>query len=154
MITDGAASTCGFPDNARPLLTITSADYDVLVQCIVDTARRLERSGVEEDKFGIQFVQIGTDVAAAESLRALDFDLESTYKIRVCVVRLVGVQFNPVTRTLWLLLPSTLVMASSTRSTCSRSSLVAFVKRLKVPRAIGPSLRRRLHGWHLHDQGL
>ena len=67
-------------------MNITKADHDVLVQCIVDTARRLERSCVKEDMFGIQFVQIGTDVAAAESLRALDFDLEATYKIRVRTV--------------------------------------------------------------------
>jgi len=104
---------------------------------------------VKEDMFGIQFVQIGTDVAAAESLRALDFDLEATYNIRVCVVRLIGAQFNLVIRTSWLLLPSILVRASSTRSTCSRSSLAAFVKRLLVLQATGPSPR-----WRLHDQGL
>lgn len=59
-----------------------ASDYDVLVQCIVDTARRLERAGVKEDRFGIQFLQIGTDPAAAQALRALDDDLESTYNVR------------------------------------------------------------------------
>ncbi|KAL4067140.1 hypothetical protein V8B97DRAFT_971872 [Scleroderma yunnanense] len=64
-----------------------ATDYDTLVQCIVNTARRLERNGLKDDMFGIQFIQIGTDAAAAEALRALDFDLEETYKIRVCILR-------------------------------------------------------------------
>lgn len=85
---------------ARPLYiyllvsTIISADYDVLVQCTVDTALRLERSGVKEEMFSIQFVQIGKDVAAAESLRALGFGIEDTHKIRVCTNSLVD-QPNP-----------------------------------------------------------
>ena len=134
-------------------MKITKADHDVLVQCIVDTARRLERSCVKEDMFGIQFVQIGTDVAAAESLRALDFDLEATYKIRVRTVKVMGINKSiliPIIRTSWLLRHSTLVMASLTRSTCSRSSLAAFVKRLRlVPRVTSPILR-----WRPRDRGL
>ena len=67
------------------------------MQCIVDTALRLERNGVKEDMFSIQFVQIGMDVTAAESLRALDFgfeDTHNTHKIRVCTNSLVD-QPNP-----------------------------------------------------------
>ena len=59
------------------------ADYDILVRCIVETARRLERSGVREDKFGIRFVQIGANPAATEALGALRVELESAYNFRV-----------------------------------------------------------------------
>ncbi|KAG6330684.1 hypothetical protein ID866_8402 [Astraeus odoratus] len=65
VITDGAAT-----------------DYDDLVQAIVDAAHRLDRAGVREDMFGIQFVQIGTDEDAAQALRALDDELEGKYRIR------------------------------------------------------------------------
>ncbi|KAL4077549.1 hypothetical protein J3A83DRAFT_4046134, partial [Scleroderma citrinum] len=75
VITDGAAT-----------------DHDELVQCIVETAQRLDNSGVKQDMFGIQFVQIGTDEAAAEALRALDDNLEGTYKIRDIVD---ATPFNP-----------------------------------------------------------
>lgn len=60
-----------------------SADYEELVQCIVSAARRLERAGVSQDRFRIQFIQIGLDGAAAEALRVLDDDLAVTYKIMV-----------------------------------------------------------------------
>lgn len=94
VIINSITSTCDFP---RPgvcafifVSTIISADHDVLVQCIADTVLRLERSGVKEDMFSIQFVQIGKDVTTAESLRALDFNPLDTDKIRVCTNRLVG----------------------------------------------------------------
>lgn len=83
VITDGAASESHHNVSA-PVIDCNPADHDELVRCIVETAHRLDNSGVRQDRFGIQFVQIGTDEAAAEALRALDDNLEETYKIRVC----------------------------------------------------------------------
>lgn len=60
------------------------ADYDILVRCIVETARRLERGTIKEDKFGVRFVQIGANAAAAEALGALRVELEGACNFRVC----------------------------------------------------------------------
>ncbi|KAH7882190.1 hypothetical protein F5I97DRAFT_1931907 [Phlebopus sp. FC_14] len=69
-----------------------ATDQEELERCIVETAHRLERAGVREDMFGIQFVQIGTDEAAAELLRVLDDQLVDHYKIRDIVD---STPFNP-----------------------------------------------------------
>ncbi|KAG1774755.1 hypothetical protein EV702DRAFT_484134 [Suillus placidus] len=65
VITDGAAT-----------------DGDDLLRCIVEAASRLDRHQVPLHKFGIQFVQIGTDQDAAKALHVLDDDLSDRYKIR------------------------------------------------------------------------
>ena len=62
---------------------MTVADQAELERVIVDAAHRLDRQQVRHDRFGIQFVQIGTDPAAAELLHTLDDHLVSRYKIRV-----------------------------------------------------------------------
>ncbi|KIJ61245.1 hypothetical protein HYDPIDRAFT_31547 [Hydnomerulius pinastri MD-312] len=69
-----------------------ATDQEDLERHIVDTAHRLDRNGVREDMFGIQFVQIGTDEAAAEVLHALDDHLVDHYKIRDIVD---STPFNP-----------------------------------------------------------
>ena len=53
------------------------------MRCIVEAAGRLDRQHVPLDRFGIQFVQIGTDEEAARALRHLDDELSERYKIRV-----------------------------------------------------------------------
>ncbi|KAG1759953.1 hypothetical protein EDD22DRAFT_110045 [Suillus occidentalis] len=65
VITDGAAT-----------------DGDELLRCIIEAASRLDRQQVPLEKFGIQFVQIGTDQDAARSLQVLDDELSDRYKIR------------------------------------------------------------------------
>ncbi|KAG2143471.1 uncharacterized protein EDB93DRAFT_1252074 [Suillus bovinus] len=65
VITDGAAT-----------------DGDDLLRCIIEAASRLDRQQVPLDKFGIQFVQIGTDQDAARALHMLDDELSERYKIR------------------------------------------------------------------------
>ncbi|KAG1866033.1 hypothetical protein F4604DRAFT_1928350 [Suillus subluteus] len=65
VITDGAAT-----------------DSDELLRCIVEAASRLDRQQVHLEKFGIQFVQIGTDQDAARALHVLDDELSDRYKIR------------------------------------------------------------------------
>ncbi|KAG1894940.1 uncharacterized protein F5891DRAFT_700820 [Suillus fuscotomentosus] len=65
VITDGAAT-----------------DGDDLLRCIIEAASRLDRQQVPLDKFGIQFVQIGTDEDAARALHMLDDELSERYKIR------------------------------------------------------------------------
>ncbi|KAJ8595015.1 hypothetical protein M405DRAFT_418668 [Rhizopogon salebrosus TDB-379] len=65
VITDGAAT-----------------DGDYLIQCIIDAASRLDKQQVPLDKFGIQFVQVGTDEEAARALQVLDDDLSDRYRIR------------------------------------------------------------------------
>ncbi|KAG1816351.1 uncharacterized protein BJ212DRAFT_1480799 [Suillus subaureus] len=65
VITDGAAT-----------------DSDELLRCIVEAASRLDRQQVPLEKFGIQFVQIGTDQDAARALHVLDDELSDRYKIR------------------------------------------------------------------------
>jgi hypothetical protein len=65
VITDGAAT-----------------DGDDLLRCIVEAASRLDRQQVPLEKFGIQFVQIGTDQDAARALHVLDDELSDRYKIR------------------------------------------------------------------------
>jgi len=57
-------------------------DQDDLERVIVDAAHRLDRQRVKHDMFGIQFVQIGTDLAASELLHKLDDHLMSRYQIR------------------------------------------------------------------------
>jgi hypothetical protein len=66
---------------------IAIADGDDLLRCIIDAASRLDRQQVPLEKFGIQFVQIGTDQDAARSLQVLDDELSDRYKIRVRFVR-------------------------------------------------------------------
>lgn len=65
---------------------ITIADGDDLLRCIIEAASRLDRQQVPLDKFGIQFVQIGTDEDAARALHMLDDELSERYKIRVRLV--------------------------------------------------------------------
>jgi hypothetical protein len=65
---------------------IILADGDYLVQCIIDAASRLDRQQVPLDKFGIQFVQVGTDEEAARALQVLDDDLSDRYRIRVGLI--------------------------------------------------------------------
>lgn len=65
VITDGAAT-----------------DPEELEHCIVTVAHRLDTSDVKPNMFGIAFVQIGTDPAAADALRVLDDNLSDAYKIR------------------------------------------------------------------------
>ncbi|KAG1740160.1 uncharacterized protein EDB91DRAFT_1248481 [Suillus paluster] len=65
VITDGAAT-----------------DGDELVRCIIEAASRLDRQHIPLDKFGIQFVQIGTDQDAARALSVLDDELSERYRIR------------------------------------------------------------------------
>ncbi|KAI6148016.1 hypothetical protein BKA82DRAFT_4147326 [Pisolithus tinctorius] len=65
VITDGAAT-----------------DPEELEHCIVTAAHRLDSNDVKPNMFGIAFVQIGTDPAAADALRVLDDNLADTYKIR------------------------------------------------------------------------
>lgn len=65
VITDGAAT-----------------DGDELVRCIIEAASRLDRQQVPLHKFGIQFVQIGTDQDAARALSVLDDELSDRYQIR------------------------------------------------------------------------
>ncbi|KAG1720398.1 hypothetical protein EDB19DRAFT_2029883 [Suillus lakei] len=65
VITDGAAT-----------------DGDDLLRSIIEAASRLDRQQVPLEKFGIQFVQIGTDQDAARSLQVLDDELSDRYKIR------------------------------------------------------------------------
>jgi len=72
-----------------PYLTyadIAIADGDDLLRCIVEAASRLDRQQVPLEKFGIQFVQIGTDQDAARALHVLDDELSDRYKIRVRLV--------------------------------------------------------------------
>jgi len=67
------------------ILVITDGlptDQADLERVIVDAAHRLDRHHVKQDMFGIQFVQIGTDPAAAELLHSLDNHLVNRYKIR------------------------------------------------------------------------
>jgi hypothetical protein len=73
---------CTFSCTLTSYLTC-AADQEELLRCIVDAAHRLDRHRVREDLFGIQFVQIGTDQAAAEVLHELDDHLVEHYKIRV-----------------------------------------------------------------------
>ncbi|KAG2363589.1 hypothetical protein BDR07DRAFT_1483563 [Suillus spraguei] len=65
VITDGAAT-----------------DSDDLLRCIIEAASRLDKQQVPLHKFGIQFVQIGTDQDAAKALHMLDDELSDRYKIR------------------------------------------------------------------------
>ncbi|KAG2072049.1 hypothetical protein BDR04DRAFT_1097325 [Suillus decipiens] len=65
VITDGAAT-----------------DSDDLLRCIIEAASRLDKQQVPLEKFGIQFVQIGTDQDAAKALHMLDDELSDRYKIR------------------------------------------------------------------------
>lgn len=65
VITDGAAT-----------------DGEELLRSIIEAASRLDRQQVPLDKFGIQFVQIGTDQEAARALQVLDDELSDRYKIR------------------------------------------------------------------------
>lgn len=60
----------------------TATDSDELLRCIVEAASRLDRQQVHLEKFGIQFVQIGTDQDAARALHVLDDELSDRYKIR------------------------------------------------------------------------
>ncbi|KAF9228098.1 hypothetical protein BS17DRAFT_692358 [Gyrodon lividus] len=69
-----------------------ATDQGELERSIVEAAHRLDRNGVREDAFGIQFVQIGTDQAAADVLHALDDHLVDHYKIRDMVD---STPFNP-----------------------------------------------------------
>ncbi|KAG1720399.1 hypothetical protein EDB19DRAFT_1835999 [Suillus lakei] len=75
-----------FPQhNPVDIIVITdgvATDQQALPEVIVSAAHRLERSQVQEEMFGIQFVQIGTDAEAASALRALDDHLAKQYKIR------------------------------------------------------------------------
>jgi hypothetical protein len=64
-------------------MDVIIADGDDLVRCIVEAANRLDRLRVPLDRFGIQFVQIGTDEEATRALQVLDDELSDRYKIRV-----------------------------------------------------------------------
>ncbi|KAF8890635.1 hypothetical protein BD779DRAFT_239294 [Infundibulicybe gibba] len=69
----------------KPITLIVITDgvpTDDPTDVIVGAARRLERSGVPLNKFGIQFAQIGDDEEATEALRELDDDLAARYNIR------------------------------------------------------------------------
>jgi hypothetical protein len=57
-------------------------DQAELERVIVDAAHSLDRNRVKHDKFGIQFVQVGTDPGASELLHKLDDHLVSRYHIR------------------------------------------------------------------------
>ncbi|KAA1469645.1 hypothetical protein DENSPDRAFT_773339 [Dentipellis sp. KUC8613] len=61
-------------------------------EVIIETARRLDLSGVPLRQLGIQFVQIGDDPGATEALRELDDGLEHMHGIRDIVDTTV---FNP-----------------------------------------------------------
>lgn len=63
------------------------ADGDDLLRCIVEAASRLDKQRLPLDRFGIQFVQIGTDEEAARALQVLDDELSERYKIRVGIFR-------------------------------------------------------------------
>ena len=65
------------------------------MRCIVEAASRLDRQRVPLDRFGIQFVQIGTDEEAARALQVLDDELSDRYKIRV------GISFRGFSDTLY-----------------------------------------------------
>jgi len=133
--------------HAHPL-DRSSADYDILVQCIVDTARRLERAGVKEDRFGIQFVQIGTDPSAAQALRALDDDLESTYNVRVCyILTLAYGGSDAIPRILWNLPHSTLIKVYLTLNTCSGFSSEVFARLSATPLVINTNIRYYRRRW-------
>ncbi|KAI5983892.1 hypothetical protein EDD15DRAFT_1826638 [Pisolithus albus] len=75
-------------DTMHPPITIivitdgAATDPEELEHCIVTAAHRLDSNEVKPDMFGIAFVQIGTDPAAADALRILDDNLSDTYKIR------------------------------------------------------------------------
>jgi len=62
--------------------TCCSADDPMTV--IITAARRLDQHEVPLKKFGVQFVQIGDDPEATESLQELDDDLAGAHGIRVC----------------------------------------------------------------------
>ncbi|KAG2354147.1 hypothetical protein BDR07DRAFT_1483579 [Suillus spraguei] len=57
-------------------------DSDDLLRCIIEAASRLDKQTGSSQKFGIQFVQIGTDQDAAKALHMLDDELSERYKIR------------------------------------------------------------------------
>lgn len=75
-------------DTMHPPITIivitdgAATDPEELEHCIVTAAHRLDSNEVKPDMFGIAFVQIGTDPAAADALRVLDENLSDAYKIR------------------------------------------------------------------------
>lgn len=73
---------------------IAIADGDELLRCIIEAASRLDRQQVPLEKFGIQFVQIGTDQDAARSLQVLDDELSDRYKIRVRLVMISRILFH------------------------------------------------------------
>ncbi|KAG1722980.1 hypothetical protein EDB19DRAFT_1834776 [Suillus lakei] len=66
VITDGAAT-----------------DGDDLLRSTIEAASRLDRQQVPLERFGIQFVRIGTDQDAARALQVLDDELSDRYKIRM-----------------------------------------------------------------------
>jgi hypothetical protein len=95
------------------------------VRCIVEAASRLDKQRVPLDRFGIQFVQIGTDEDAARALQVLDDELSDRYKIRVGISFVVSLTrfTHQLSRTSSTPLRLTLILKPcSTRITCSRSS--------------------------------
>lgn len=56
------------------------ADHEGLVRYLLTAVERLKRAGAEQDRFGIQFAQVGTE----EAIRSLRSSLAETRKITVC----------------------------------------------------------------------
>ena len=66
------------------------ADPDILAECIVHAAQRLDQSGAQPNMFGIQFIQIGTEEVSKDVLRILGDDFRVEHNVRVCLQALLS----------------------------------------------------------------
>jgi hypothetical protein len=74
-------------DLPKPLNLIVLTDGEAddeqeVEEYLVETARTLDELGAPKSHIGIQFVQVGDDVEAAEYLRRLDDDLKNLHQNR------------------------------------------------------------------------
>jgi len=60
------------------------ADPDILAECILHAAQRLDKSGVRPNMFGIQFIQIGKEEVLKNVLRILGDYFRGEHNVKVC----------------------------------------------------------------------
>jgi len=60
------------------------ADPDMVVECIIDAAQRLDNSNVRPDMFGVQFIQMSVEEDTKSVLSILGDDFGAKHDIRVC----------------------------------------------------------------------